>query len=88
MVAENATELRCAVVYRLNHDPQQRPTILACFDEFHKYARAGAKVIRKFPPGKAPETEDVTVAGFRVVQSADHHQLVYGVDKYGICKYP
>lgn len=86
MVADTSTELRCAAVYRLSEDPENRPTILACFDEFHRFARAGAKVIRKYPPGKAPESEEVTVAGFRVVQSADHHQLVYGVDRHGICK--
>ena len=48
------------------------------------YAKAVAKVIGNDPPGGL--AEGGKVGGFKVVQS-DQHQVVYGADKDGLCKY-
>ena len=48
------------------------------------YAEAVAKVIENDPPSGLSEAG--TVGGFKVVQS-DQHQVVYGADSDGICKY-
>jgi len=48
------------------------------------YAKAVSKVIAGDPPGGL--AEGGKVGGFKVVQS-DQHQVVYGADKDGICKF-
>lgn len=49
------------------------------------YAEAVAKVIQNDPPSGLAEAG--TIGGFKVVQS-DQHQVVYGADSDGVCKYP
>ncbi len=48
------------------------------------YSDAVGMVISKDPPGSGGQVE--TIGGFKVVQS-DQHQVVYGGDSDGLCKY-
>lgn len=48
------------------------------------YADAVAAVVSNDPPGGLAESG--TLGGFKVVQS-DQHQVVYGADSDGICKF-
>jgi hypothetical protein len=48
------------------------------------YAEAVAKVIENDPPSGLAEAG--SIGGFKVVQS-DQHQVVYGADADGICKF-
>lgn len=94
-------KLRCAIVYRL--EGGGNAICIAKFDhassyESHgggdgaslyggkgaDYAKAVAKVISNDPPGGL--AEGGKVGGFKVVQS-DAHQVVYGADSDGLCKY-
>jgi hypothetical protein len=93
------TKLRCALAYRLS---DKAPVLLAKYDhasqyETHggaggelyggkdkAYAEAVGKVIENDPP--AGLTESGAIGGFKVVQS-DQHQVVYGADADGICKF-
>jgi hypothetical protein len=96
------TKLRCALVYRLeagntvtlakyDHAGQYESHGGASTDESALYggrdkafAEAVAKVIENDPPGGLAEAG--SIGGFKVVQS-DQHQVVYGADAEGICKY-
>ena len=96
------TKLRCALVYRLepgntvllakyDHASQYESHGGAVADETtlyggrdQSYADAVAKVIENDPPGGLAEAG--SIGGFKVVQS-DQHQVVYGADSEGICKY-
>lgn len=96
------TKLRCALVYRLeagntvtlakyDHAGQYESHGGAATDESALYggrdkafAEAVAKVIENDPPGGLAEAG--SIGGFKVVQS-DQHQVVYGADSDGICKY-
>jgi hypothetical protein len=96
------TKLRCALVYRLeagntvtlakyDHAGQYESHGGASTDESALYggrdkafAEAVAKVIENDPPGGLAEAG--SIGGFKVVQS-DQHQVVYGADSEGICKY-
>jgi len=94
-------KLRCAVIYRLEGDgPTAVP--LAQLDyakdvETHDsekeglyggkkadFAKAVARVISRDPPSGL--SKGVKVGGFKVVQS-DEHQVVYGADLEGFCKF-
>jgi hypothetical protein len=96
------TKLRCALVYRLDATAGNAVTI-AKYDhasqyEVHggatteslyggrdaNYADAIAQVIENNPPGGLAEAG--VLGGFNVVNS-DQHQVVYGADADGICKY-
>jgi hypothetical protein len=95
-------KLRCALVYRLeagktvnlakyDHASQYESHGGAATDETSlyggkdkSYAEAVAKVIANDPP--AGLSEAGTIGGFKVVQS-DQHQVVYGADSEGICKF-
>lgn len=50
----------------------------------NSYAEAVAKVVENDPPGGLAESG--AIGGFKVVQS-DQHQVVYGADSDGICKW-
>lgn len=94
-------KLRCALIYRLSEGGP--PRMVAKFDhagqyESHggatteslyggrdqKFDEAVAKVINNDPPSAL--TESGTLGGFKVVQS-DQHQVVYGADGDGVCKF-
>jgi hypothetical protein len=93
-------KLRCALVYRLEagntinlakydhasqyetHGGSDEAALYGGKDK--SYAEAVAKVISNDPPSGLSEAG--TIGGFKVVQS-DQHQVVYGADSDGICKY-
>src|SRR3569832_707026 len=95
-------KLRCALAYRLDsgapillakydHASQYESHGGAAADETSlyggkdkTYAEAVAKVIENDPPAGLAEAG--AIGGFKVVQS-DQHQVVYGADADGICKY-
>lgn len=94
-------KLRCALIFRLSAGLP--PTMLAKFDHAGQYeshngatseslyggrdksfAEAVSTVISNDPPSAL--TESGTLGGFKVVQS-DQHQVVYGADGDGACKF-
>jgi hypothetical protein len=89
------------MVYRLEGGGAPNPVCLASYDHANSYeshggseglyggkggdyAKAVAKVISNDPPGGL--AEGGKIGGFKVVQS-DQHQVVYGADKDGLCKF-
>lgn len=89
-------QLRCALVYRMQAGST---TLLAKFDHAGQYESSGgalygsrdgsyadavAQVVENDPPGGLSESG--SIGGFKVVQS-DQHQVVYGADADGICKF-
>jgi hypothetical protein len=93
-------KLRCALIYRI--EGGGKAVCVAKYDhagqyETHggadsslyggrdkSYADAVTGVISNDPPGGLSETG--TIGGFKVVQS-DQHQVIYGADKDGLCKF-
>lgn len=95
------TKLRCALVFRLEagstvcvakyDHASQYESHGGAVDETAlyggrdgTYAEAVGKVIENDPPSGLAESG--SIGGFKVVQS-DQHQVVYGADSEGICKY-
>ena len=93
--------LRCALVYRLDAGDETSVTMLAKYDHAAQYetspggsdlyggrdksyADAVGMVIGNDPPGATSEAG--TIGGFKVCQS-EVHQVVYGSDTDGLCKF-
>jgi hypothetical protein len=93
--------LRCALVYRLDAGDETSVTMLAKYDHASQYetspggsdlyggrdksyADAVGMVIGNDPPGATSEAG--TIGGFKVCQS-EVHQVVYGSDTDGLCKF-
>ena len=94
-------KLRCALIYRLESGGSAvcvaKYDYAGQYENSHggaesslyggrdkSYADAVAGVVSNDPPSGLPTPE--TLGGFKVVQS-DQHQIVYGADSDGLCKY-